>query len=59
MKVAQRTAFIPYPELFTCLDRFCPTWGAPVSVKKVGGTEVLACTDSRCPYYEPLEREEV
>ncbi len=55
MKNIQKTTLIPYPELFTLLDRFCPMCGNPVSVKKNGKLEFEVCTNPKCPYYKILE----
>ncbi len=54
MKNIQKTTLIPFPELFTFLDRFCPICGSPVSVKKNGELEFEVCTNLKCPYYKFL-----
>lgn len=59
MRLFQKTVLIPYLELFTLLDRFCPMCGAPLSVKVFKKMEFLACTQVKCPYYQPFKVKEV
>ncbi|WP_456341692.1 hypothetical protein [Thermovibrio sp.] len=56
MRNYQKTAFIPYPELLTFLDRFCPMCNSPISLKKTGKLEALVCSNPKCPYYQVREK---